>query len=107
MRRSAFYMGQTWTARHLNRCRSPLMTGFIPVNGTSFTTSSMAANALKGHAGALSLSVPTASSLLSVCSEDLALKFNAATLQMVQSWIEVYGLNSVVTFLLASVTELG
>ncbi|SCU72875.1 uncharacterized protein TEOVI_000445900 [Trypanosoma equiperdum] len=29
MRRSVFFMGRTFTQRHLNACRSPLLTGYV------------------------------------------------------------------------------
>ncbi|CCW61928.1 unnamed protein product [Phytomonas sp. EM1] len=46
MRRSVFYMGRSFTRRHLNACRSPLATGYIRPNCFSFTTKGLASSPL-------------------------------------------------------------
>ncbi|CCW66269.1 unnamed protein product [Phytomonas sp. Hart1] len=46
MRRSVFYMGRSFTRRHLNTCRSPLATGYIRPTCFSFTTKGLASSPL-------------------------------------------------------------
>lgn len=50
MRRSVFYMGRSFTQRHLNATRSPLATGFVRPNLFSSTSQSLAASPLCGMA---------------------------------------------------------
>ena len=47
MRRAAFYMGRTYTTRHLNAVRSPLMTGFISCTGLSMTQCAFSTSPLR------------------------------------------------------------
>ena len=53
MRRAAFYMGRTYTTRHLNAVRSPLMTGFISARGISMTQACFAINPMLTMNGAV------------------------------------------------------
>ncbi|KAF8280791.1 hypothetical protein TcBrA4_0093000 [Trypanosoma cruzi] len=46
MRRSVYFMGRTLTQRHLNSCRSPLLTGYIRPTSTSCTMQGMATSPL-------------------------------------------------------------
>lgn len=50
MRRSVFYMGRSFTQRHLNSARSPLATGFVRPNVFSTTSQSLVASPLCGMA---------------------------------------------------------
>ncbi|KPI85732.1 hypothetical protein ABL78_5219 [Leptomonas seymouri] len=50
MRRSVFYMGRSFTQRHLNAARSPLASGFVRPNVFSSTSQSLVASPLCGAA---------------------------------------------------------
>lgn len=68
MRRSFFYMGRSFTQRHLNASMSPLATGFIRPNALSTTSAALAAspllaNALAGMVTPASSALPTSLSL--------------------------------------------
>ncbi|KAG5479031.1 hypothetical protein LSCM1_02874 [Leishmania martiniquensis] len=47
MRRTAYYMGRSFTQRHLNACCSPLLTGFVRPNAFSSTAHALAASPLR------------------------------------------------------------
>ncbi|RNF08439.1 hypothetical protein TraAM80_02741 [Trypanosoma rangeli] len=64
MRRSVFFMGRTLTQRHLNACRSPLLTGYIRPTAISCTarglaTSPLAVGALLGPSASSGSPLPT------------------------------------------------
>ncbi|CAJ1988724.1 hypothetical protein conserved [Leishmania donovani] len=48
MRRSVYYMGRSFTQRHLNACFSPLATGFVRPNAFSSTAHGLVASPLCG-----------------------------------------------------------
>ncbi|CAG9573895.1 conserved hypothetical protein [Leishmania major strain Friedlin] len=48
MRRSVYYMGRSFTQRHLNACCSPLATGFVRPNAFSSTAHGLVASPLCG-----------------------------------------------------------
>ncbi|KAG5504911.1 hypothetical protein JKF63_04357 [Porcisia hertigi] len=50
MRRSVYYMGRSFTQRHLNACCSPLATGFVRPNAFSSTANGLVASPLCGTA---------------------------------------------------------
>ncbi|RNF15692.1 uncharacterized protein Tco025E_05449 [Trypanosoma conorhini] len=64
MRRSVFFMGRSLTQRHLNACRSPLLTGYVRPTALSCTarglaTSPLAVGALLGASASSGSPLPT------------------------------------------------
>ena len=93
MRRAAFYMGRTYTTRHLNAVRSPLTTGFIRPMCTS-TSMANIENAFI-TSGATALSGTAISN--SVLCEDGILGVGLET--VIQRFIEVCNTNQcLITF---------
>ncbi|ORC87878.1 uncharacterized protein TM35_000191220 [Trypanosoma theileri] len=50
MRRSVFFMGRNLTRRHLNACRSPLLTGYVRTTSLSCTAHGLTASPLSSGA---------------------------------------------------------
>ncbi|KAH9600475.1 hypothetical protein LSM04_000992 [Trypanosoma melophagium] len=46
MRRTVFFMGRSLTQRHLNACRSPLLTGYVRATALPSTTHGLTASPL-------------------------------------------------------------
>ncbi|GET88497.1 hypothetical protein, conserved [Leishmania tarentolae] len=68
MRRSVYYMGRSFTQRHLNACCSPLATGFVRPNAFSSTAHGLVASPLCGI-GCISSSVVGANGALVTSAE--------------------------------------
>ncbi|CBZ26994.1 conserved hypothetical protein [Leishmania mexicana MHOM/GT/2001/U1103] len=68
MRRSVYYMGRSFTQRHLNACSSPLATGFVRPNAFSSTAHGLVASPLCGI-GCIGSGVVGANGALAVSAE--------------------------------------
>ncbi|CUG92946.1 Hypothetical protein, putative [Bodo saltans] len=103
MRRSAFYMGRAFSTQHLNAVRSPLMSGFISSAHSSMTRAGIASSVLglTTSGNFLTGSALTSISSSAVTSHELALQLQVLAAHIQQAWIELCGLHSVVTFILA------
>lgn len=101
MRPSTFYMGKLFTSRHLSQVRSPLMKGFVSPLHSSFTQGSVGLSALAITQASGLTTLSSAAVTGGVVPQELALQLQAMASQLQQSFVELVGLQSVVTFILA------
>jgi len=98
MRRSVFYMGRTFSQRHLTAVRSPLLTGFVNPISTSQTRSSLINSPLMCASGAICC--PSVAALMSALPEDLSIRLQADTTLALQTWLESCGSRMIATFVM-------
>lgn len=96
-------MGKAFSSKHLNAARSPLMSGFVNAAHSSVTRNGVASSILGANGVGSLVSGATLATIGSsaIASHELALQLQVLAARMQQAWVELCGLHSVVTFILA------